>query len=94
MLRRTKSAKTDSFLGAVGSNQKAAIRYPDGPSARLRSDAKGTTAMLFTGFIASLIARFYDHQTQRLRSRAASAPAKQDDGESGDGSSGRLSQSN
>ena len=50
--------------------------------------SRRTTAMLFTGFIAALIARFYDHQAQRHRARRLQSmqpPSNRDQDEDGPG---------
>jgi hypothetical protein len=46
--------------------------------------------MLFTGFIASLIARLYTHQANRQRSRNMRASRQRDKDKPGGGSPGAM----
>jgi hypothetical protein len=56
-------------LWKTGGSSRVKRTYPNEAPYRMRQGTEGTTAMLFTGFIAALIARFYGHQAQRLRDR-------------------------
>ena len=66
--------------------------YPNEAPCRIGPGAEGTPAMLFTGFIAALIARFHDHQAQRRRAppMRRKKPRDRDKDGPGAGKSGPL----